>query len=128
MNSSGKCSSHDYRILRTGIMGLIFAYGYAKSKSIYIPTATIHLGWGIVPDNWFSPVPSGQSNFIEALPRPVCYRFLLRYFFMEFSGGECLRCELLVDLEPGRNKTGGQFYTCTMLFSIISLKTGTESI
>lgn len=66
----------------TGIMGLIFAYGYAKSKSIYIPTA-IHLGWGIVQMVVFSSGPVGNQIFIEALPRPVVTVSYFSYFFME---------------------------------------------
>ena len=68
--------------LITGIMGLIFAYGYAKSKSLYIPTA-IHLGWGIVQMVVFSSGPVGNQIFIEVMPRPVVTISYFSYFFME---------------------------------------------
>lgn len=68
--------------LITGIMGLILAYGYAKSKSLYIPTA-IHLGWGIVQMVVFSSGPMGNQIYIEVMPRPVVTVSYFSYFFME---------------------------------------------
>lgn len=66
----------------TGIMGVIFAYGYAKSKSLYIPIA-IHLGWGVVQMIIFSSGPVGNQIFTEVMPRPVITISYFSYFFME---------------------------------------------
>ena len=47
----------------TGIMGLIFAYGYAKTFSLYIPIA-IHLGWNFTHGFVFSQGNIGNGVFI----------------------------------------------------------------
>jgi uncharacterized protein len=54
----------------TGAMGLVLAYAYSKTFSLYIPIA-IHLGWGIVQQTVFSDGPIGGQLFIELMPRPV---------------------------------------------------------
>jgi len=54
----------------TGIMGLVLAYGYAKSFSLYIPIA-IHFGWNIVQMVVFSGNTIGQQFFVEVMPRPI---------------------------------------------------------
>jgi membrane protease YdiL (CAAX protease family) len=48
--------------LLTGTMGLLFAYGYAKTMSLYIPIA-IHLGWNITQGLVFSDGPVGNGIF-----------------------------------------------------------------
>jgi uncharacterized protein len=47
----------------TGIMGLIYAYGYAKTFSLYIPIA-IHLGWNFIRNFVFSEGNIGNGVFI----------------------------------------------------------------
>ena len=47
----------------TGIMGLIYAYGYAKTFSLYIPIA-IHLGWNFTNGFVFSQGNIGKGVFI----------------------------------------------------------------
>jgi membrane protease YdiL (CAAX protease family) len=54
----------------TGIMGLVLAFGYAKSFSLFIPIA-IHFGWNIVQMVVFSGNTIGQQLFVEVLPRPI---------------------------------------------------------
>jgi uncharacterized protein len=54
----------------TGAMGLVLAYAYSKTYSLYIPIA-IHLGWGIVQQTVFSDGPIGHQLFIEVMPKPV---------------------------------------------------------
>ncbi len=44
--------------LLTGTMGLLYAYGYAKTMSLYVPSA-IHLGWNITQGFVFSDGPIG---------------------------------------------------------------------
>jgi membrane protease YdiL (CAAX protease family) len=49
----------------TGIMGLIYAYGYAKTFSLYIPAA-IHLGWNFIQSFVFSKGTIGNGILILA--------------------------------------------------------------
>lgn len=53
----------------TGAMGLVQAYGFAKTGSMFVPTA-IHLGWNLVQQNVFSSGPIGNQVLVEVLPRP----------------------------------------------------------
>ena len=47
----------------TGIMGLLLAYAYGKTLSLYIPIA-IHLGWNFTQGFIFSDGPIGNGIFI----------------------------------------------------------------
>jgi len=51
----------------TGSMGLLLAYGYAKSLSLLIPIA-IHFGWNYTQQAIFSSGPIGKQLFIPAIP------------------------------------------------------------
>ncbi len=53
--------------LTTGTMGLLYAYAYAKTRSLYIPAA-IHLGWNLVQSVVFSQTVIGKQVFIPAEP------------------------------------------------------------
>lgn len=66
----------------TGIMGLVLAYGYAKSFSLFIPIA-IHLGWNIVQMVIFSGNTIGPQLFIEVMPRPVVTISYVSFFAMQ---------------------------------------------
>lgn len=66
----------------TGAMGVVLAYGYTKTWSLYIPIA-IHLGWGMVQQVVFSDGPIGQQLFVEIMPRPVITVSYLSFFFMQ---------------------------------------------
>jgi membrane protease YdiL (CAAX protease family) len=55
--------------ITTGVMGLIYAYGYAKSFSLYIPIA-IHLGWNIVRSVIFSETVIGNQLLVQVKPVP----------------------------------------------------------
>lgn len=68
----------------TGIMGLVLAYGYSKSFSLYIPMA-IHLGWNFLNMVVFSGNTIGNQFFVEALPQPVVTISYFSYFFMLFA-------------------------------------------
>ncbi len=52
----------------TGIMGLVLAYGYAKSFSLLIPIA-IHFGWNYTQQCIFSNGPIGKQILIPVLPQ-----------------------------------------------------------
>ncbi|HYF31078.1 MAG TPA: type II CAAX endopeptidase family protein [Chitinophagaceae bacterium] len=49
--------------ITTGLMGVILAYGYAKTLSLYIPIA-IHLGWNLTHGFVFSQGPIGKGIFV----------------------------------------------------------------
>ncbi len=53
----------------TGAMGLVLAYGYAKTLSLYIPIA-IHFGWNFTHIFLFSEGPIGNGLFLPAQPGP----------------------------------------------------------
>lgn len=53
----------------TGIMGMLYAYGYAKSFSLYMPCA-IHLGWNITRSVIFSETIIGNQLLIQVKPIP----------------------------------------------------------
>ena len=53
----------------TGIMGLVYAYGYAKTFSLYVPSA-IHLGWNLTTSVIFSNSIIGDQLFTQVKPVP----------------------------------------------------------
>src|SRR5689334_17153743 len=66
----------------TGAMGLVLAYGYANTESLYVPIA-IHFGWNVVQQVVFSNGPIGNQLFIEVMPRPIATISYFSYFFMQ---------------------------------------------
>lgn len=78
----GNASAMITEFFVTGVMGMVLAFGYAKSKSLYIPTA-IHLGWGIVQMVVFSSGPLGNQIYIEVMPRPIVTISYFSYMFMQ---------------------------------------------
>lgn len=67
----------------TGAMGVVLAYGYTKTGSLYIPIA-IHFGWNVVQQVVFSKGPIGEQLFIEVMPCSVITVSYFWYFFMQF--------------------------------------------
>ncbi len=66
--------------LITGTMGLVYAYGYAKTFSLYVPCA-IHLGWNITQGFIFSNGVTGNGVFILAKQQnPVTVSYAVYYF------------------------------------------------
>ena len=53
----------------TGTMGLVYAYGYAKTFSLYIPCA-IHLGWNLTSSVIFSNSIIGDQLLVQVKPVP----------------------------------------------------------
>jgi uncharacterized protein len=53
----------------TGTMGLVYAYGYSKTFSLYIPIA-IHLGWNLTSSVIFSKSILGDQLFTQIKPVP----------------------------------------------------------
>lgn len=54
-----------YVFILSGIMGMVYAYGYVKTKSLYAPCA-IHLGWNFTQGFVFSAGVTGPGLFILA--------------------------------------------------------------
>lgn len=69
--------------LITGIMGAVYAWGYARSFSLYIPCA-IHLGWNLTQGFIFSQGPAGKGVFVLAEPAPVVQVSYGVYFLIFF--------------------------------------------
>jgi uncharacterized protein len=67
--------------LTSGTMGLVLAYSYAKTFSLYVPVA-IHLGWNIVQMVIFSGGGIGNQLFVAVLPAPVVTISYFSYFTM----------------------------------------------
>jgi uncharacterized protein len=65
----------------TGTMGLLLAYGYSKTFSLYIPIA-IHLGWNVTQQFIFSDGPIGDQLFVEVLPKPEVTVSYLIFFII----------------------------------------------
>jgi membrane protease YdiL (CAAX protease family) len=65
----------------TGIMGLLYAYGYAKTFTLYIPCA-IHLGWNLTQGFVFSQGPIGKGIFIQVMPQPIVHVSYLVFFII----------------------------------------------
>jgi membrane protease YdiL (CAAX protease family) len=53
----------------TGIMGLVYAYAYSKTFSLYFPIA-IHLGWNVTSSVIFSKGNIGEQLFTQVQPVP----------------------------------------------------------
>lgn len=53
--------------LTTGLMGVVYAYGYAKTFSLYIPMA-IHLGWNLTSSVVFSSSIIGDQLLVTVKP------------------------------------------------------------
>ncbi len=81
-NTFGNPKAMIVEFLITGTMGLVLAYGYAKTWSLYIPIA-IHLGWNVVQQVVFSNGPIGNQLFTEVMPRPIVTVSYFSFFFMQ---------------------------------------------
>lgn len=55
--------------LTTGMMGLVLAYGYSKTLSLFVPCA-IHLGWNLTQGFVFSQGSIGKGIFIQEAKQP----------------------------------------------------------
>ena len=55
--------------ITTGVMGLLYAYAYAKTFSLYFPIA-IHLGWNLTRSVVFSETVIGNQLLVQVKPVP----------------------------------------------------------
>lgn len=67
----------------TGVMGVVYAYGYAKTFSLYIPCA-IHFGWNLTQNFIFSDGVIGHGIFIKTQPQPTVTVSYLVYSVVVF--------------------------------------------
>ncbi len=65
----GNIGAMTVTFLTTGIMGLVYAYGYAKTFSLYVPIA-IHFGWNAIRSVVFSDGPIGDQLMVLEKPVP----------------------------------------------------------
>lgn len=69
--------------LITGAMGLVLAYGYAKTLSLYVPIA-IHFGWNFTQIFVFSQWPIGNGVFITTEHAPFKTNSYFIFFTVTF--------------------------------------------
>lgn len=74
--------------LTTGLAGVIYAYGYAKTFSLYVPIA-LHIGWNIVNMVIFSNGNIGRQLFIPVEQAPVVTISYFSYYAMQFTPVLC---------------------------------------
>lgn len=74
--------------LVTGLAGVIYAYGYAKTFSLYVPIA-LHVGWNMVNMVIFSNSNIGKQLFIPVEPAPVVTISYFSYYAMQFTPVLC---------------------------------------
>lgn len=55
--------------ITTGLMGVVYAYAYSKTLSLYYPIA-IHLGWNLISSVVFSETVIGNQLLVEVKPVP----------------------------------------------------------
>jgi uncharacterized protein len=67
----------------TGTMGLLYAYGYAKTFSLYIPCA-IHLGWNFTRNFIFSEGQIGNGVLIPVNSAPAVTVSYFVYYTIQF--------------------------------------------
>lgn len=73
----------------TGVAGLLYAYGYAKTFSLYIPCA-IHLGWNFTSNFVFSNGNIGNGIFIAAKPAYTVTVSWFVFFFVSYFPMICM--------------------------------------
>ena len=64
----------------TGVGGLMFAYAYAKTRSLYLPVA-LHFGWNLVTITVFSEGPIGEQFLITSGGRPTGYLYIASFMY-----------------------------------------------
>lgn len=74
--------------LVTGLAGVIYAYGYVKTFSLYVPVA-LHIGWNIVNMVIFSNSTIGRQLLIPVEPAPVVTISYFSYYAMQFTPVLC---------------------------------------
>jgi len=68
--------------IMTGIWGLMFAFAYAKTKSLYLPIG-LHLGWNLIKDIIFSKGPLGHQLLISSNENKIEGILSLFFFILQ---------------------------------------------
>jgi uncharacterized protein len=63
-NLFGNWAAMAVTFFMTGLTGLTYAYGFAKTKSVYLPVG-LHFGWNLLNIVVFSHGPLGRQLFVE---------------------------------------------------------------
>jgi membrane protease YdiL (CAAX protease family) len=69
--------------ITTGLMGFVYAYGYVKTFSLYVPIA-IHLGWNLIRSVVFSQTVIGDQLLVQVKPIPEVTVSYFIYFLVVF--------------------------------------------
>ena len=77
------------------LFGLLYAYAYAKSYSLYLPIA-MHFGWNLVQNFIFSERLSGNTLFISVLQPIVTVSYLVYFTMMLFPEISAIVIDYLV--------------------------------
>lgn len=93
-----------YVFLITGAMGLVYAYGYAKTYSLYVPIA-MHLGWNLVGSVIFSETSISNQLLVLVKPVPDVEIGYLLYFSIQLIPLAAAICLNLVFLRRMRQAT-----------------------
>lgn len=94
-----------FELLSSAAIGSVMAWGYAKSRSLYIPVA-IHFGWNLVQMVVFSGNTIGGQLFVDALPQQVVTVSWFSYFVLLLL--PLLACLLLNSLLLRKYKSPAQ--------------------
>lgn len=70
-----------FEFFGSGAMGMLLAYGYAKTFSLYVPFA-IHFGWNIIQMVVFSGNTIGSQILVEVIPGQVVTISYFNYYAM----------------------------------------------
>jgi membrane protease YdiL (CAAX protease family) len=73
-----------YTFIVTGLMGVVYAYGYVRTMTLYTPIA-IHFGWNVVRSVVFSDTSIGRQLFVEVKPAPIVHVGYLQYAVLVFA-------------------------------------------
>jgi membrane protease YdiL (CAAX protease family) len=90
--------------IMTGIWGLMFAYAFAKTKSMYLPIG-LHFGWNLVNTVVFSQGPIGQQLLIATSNKKPEVNLSLLYFILQIVG-----VPILVYLYLRTQKKGHEYH------------------
>lgn len=92
----------------TGIWGLMFAFAYAKTKSLYLPIG-LHLGWNLINTVIFSKGPLGHQFLIPDSDKKVEGILSLFFFIFQIVGLPILTYLYLRKLNQNENGNSGNY-------------------
>jgi len=90
--------------IMTGIWGLMFAYAFAKTKSMYLPIG-LHFGWNLVNTVVFSQGPLGQQLLITSSNKKLGGNLSLVFFVLQI-----VAVPIMVYMYLRSQKKGHEYY------------------